>query len=63
VATRAVLASGGALSHHHGVGHSRARFVKEALGSAFPILASLKEMLDPMHLLNPGVLGVGAEPW
>jgi alkyldihydroxyacetonephosphate synthase len=63
VATRAALNSGGTLSHHHGVGHSRARFVKEALGSAYPILASLKEMLDPMHLLNPGVLGVGAESW
>ena len=30
--TRAVLAEGGALSHHHGVGLNRARFVREALG-------------------------------
>ena len=30
--TRAVLADGGALSHHHGVGLNRARFVAEALG-------------------------------
>jgi alkyldihydroxyacetonephosphate synthase len=63
VATRAVLASGGTLSHHHGVGHNRARFVPEALGSAYPVLCALKDMLDPLHILNPGVLGVGGQPW
>ena len=31
--TRAVLGRGGALSHHHGVGLNRARFVREALGA------------------------------
>ena len=30
--TAAVLARGGALCHHHGVGLNRARFVREALG-------------------------------
>ena len=30
--TRAVLEHGGALSHHHGVGLNRARFVRDALG-------------------------------
>ena len=30
---RAVLAAGGNLSHHHGVGLNRARFMPEALGS------------------------------
>ncbi len=63
VATRAVLSSGGTLSHHHGVGRNRARFVPEALGSAYPVLCALKEMLDPLCVLNPGVLGVGGEPW
>jgi alkyldihydroxyacetonephosphate synthase len=63
LATRAVLASGGNLSHHHGVGLNRARFVPEALGSAYPVLCALKEMLDPLRVLNPGVLGVGGEPW
>jgi alkyldihydroxyacetonephosphate synthase len=63
VASRAVLSSGGALSHHHGVGRNRARFVKEALGTAYPLLVLLKESLDPQNLLNPGVLALGAEPW
>ena len=31
--SRAVLAAGGALSHHHGVGLNRSRFVAEALGT------------------------------
>jgi alkyldihydroxyacetonephosphate synthase len=63
IAIRAVLSSGGALSHHHGVGRNRARFVKEALASAYPLLVMLKDNLDPQNLLNPGVLGLGGEPW
>jgi alkyldihydroxyacetonephosphate synthase len=63
VATRAALSSGATLSHHHGVGHNRARFVKEALGSAYPLLSSLKDLLDPTNIMNPGVLGIGADPW
>ncbi len=63
VATRTVLAMGGALSHHHGVGRNRARFVAEALGSAFDVLVTLKVALDPDNLLNPGVLGIGGDPW
>ncbi|MHB1088591.1 MAG: FAD-binding oxidoreductase [Acidimicrobiales bacterium] len=62
-ASHAVLASGGALSHHHGVGRNRARFVPAALASAYPLLVALKAQLDPLNLLNPGALGIGAEPW
>jgi alkyldihydroxyacetonephosphate synthase len=56
--TRAVLAAGGALSHHHGVGLNRARFVREALGEAFDVLAEVKASLDPHGILNPGKLGL-----
>lgn len=63
VASRSVLALGGALSHHHGVGRNRARFVPEALGSAYGLLVELKRMLDPLNILNPGALGVGGPPW
>lgn len=55
---RAVLAHGGNLSHHHGVGLNRSRFVREALGSAFPVLQALKGVLDPQGILNPGKLGL-----
>jgi len=56
--TRAVLAAGGNLSHHHGVGLNRARFMREALGSAFDTLVALKDALDPNGILNPGKLGL-----
>ena len=56
--TLAVLASGGALSHHHGVGLNRSRFVQQALGPAFAVLAATKAALDPQGILNPGKLGL-----
>jgi len=56
--TRTVLAHGGSLSHHHGVGLNRARFVDEALGPARAVLARLKDALDPSGILNPGKLGL-----
>ncbi len=56
--TRAVLAAGGALSHHHGVGLNRSRFVAEALGPAFDVLVATKAALDPNGILNPGKLGL-----
>ena len=63
MATTTTLARGGSLSHHHGVGRNRARFMPEALGSGFDVLRAIKGVLDPMNLLNPGVLGLGGEPW
>jgi alkyldihydroxyacetonephosphate synthase len=57
-ATRAVLAHGGALSHHHGVGLNRGRFVATALGPALAVLATVKAALDPHGILNPGKLGL-----
>jgi alkyldihydroxyacetonephosphate synthase len=61
--THEVLAHGGALSHHHGVGRNRARFVADALGDAFGVLRDLKHLLDPDNIMNPGVLGLGGAPW
>jgi alkyldihydroxyacetonephosphate synthase len=64
---RSVLAGGGNLSHHHGVGINRGRFVAEALGAGHGVLASLKAALDPHGIMNPGKLGLptpfGAVPW
>jgi alkyldihydroxyacetonephosphate synthase len=58
-AQHAALASGASLSHHHGVGINRARFVHEALGTRpHAVLQSLKDALDPVGVLNPGKLGL-----
>jgi len=55
---RAVLAGGGTLSHHHGVGLNRSRFTAEALGAGHAVLQSVKDALDPNGILNPGKLGL-----
>ena len=53
-----MLGHGGALSHHHGVGLNRSRFMRDALGPAFDVLAATKAALDPNGILNPGKLGL-----
>ncbi len=60
--SRNVLERGGALSHHHGIGLNRGRFMAEALGGAFAVLGAVKSSLDPMGILNPGKLGL-AHPY
>ena len=58
--TRAVLANGGSLSHHHGVGRLKAVRLAAAMGPAWHAhLSQLKERWDPMGIMNPGVLGQG----
>jgi alkyldihydroxyacetonephosphate synthase len=54
----AVHAHGAAISHHHGIGLNRARFMADALGAAFEVLVGLKDTLDPRGILNPGKLGL-----
>ena len=60
--SEATLAHAGALSHHHGIGLNRGRFMARALGGAFDVLASLKATLDPAGIMNPGKLGLPAGP-
>jgi alkyldihydroxyacetonephosphate synthase len=63
----ATTARGGAISHHHGVGLNRGRFMASALGTAFDVLVAVKTALDPRGILNPGKLGLpspfGNPPW
>jgi alkyldihydroxyacetonephosphate synthase len=58
---------GGSLSHHHGIGINRAKYLPGALGAAFAVLESVKRSLDPGGILNPGKLGFqsafGPVPW
>ena len=56
-AQRAALGAGANLSHHHGVGLNRSRYMREALGSAFTSLQNIKDALDPHGIMNPGKLG------
>ncbi|RAS00310.1 FAD-binding oxidoreductase [Cupriavidus alkaliphilus] len=47
-----------ALSHHHGIGLLRAPYMASSLDTAFPLLAAVKQALDPQNILNPGKLGL-----
>lgn len=53
-----MLATGGNLSHHHGIGLNRSRFVVEALGNGHLVLSAVKAALDPNGILNPGKLAL-----
>jgi alkyldihydroxyacetonephosphate synthase len=57
----AVIGAGGVISHHHGIGINRSRFMEPALGKASLLLESLKGALDPRGILNPGKLGLPAQ--
>ena len=47
---------GGTISHHHGVGRFRARWVPRDLGSSYELLRRVKAAIDPLGLMNPGSL-------
>jgi alkyldihydroxyacetonephosphate synthase len=65
--TEATIAQGAAISHHHGIGLNRSRFLPAALGPGFDVLAGLKQTFDPAGILNPGKFGLpspfGPPPW
>ena len=66
-AQRGALGAGANISHHHGIGLNRSRFMPEALGDSLLVLQAIKTALDPKDILNPGKLGLtsarGVAPW
>lgn len=54
----ACVTAGGTISHHHGIGYSKQRWLKREGSGGLYILASLKKVLDPNNIMNPGKLGV-----
>jgi alkyldihydroxyacetonephosphate synthase len=57
-AMRICLEHGAVLSHHHGGGLARSRYLRQSLGPAHLALRRLKSALDPNGTLNPGKLGL-----
>ncbi len=56
-ATDAVVASGGTLSHHHGVGSWHAPWYRREVGDdGARVLECVAEQLDPHRVLNPHIL-------
>ncbi|MCC6215263.1 MAG: FAD-binding oxidoreductase [Polyangiaceae bacterium] len=53
----AAVAAGGTLSHHHGVGRSKAARLRAELGdSGVELFAALRRIVDPARVLNVGNL-------
>ncbi|MBN1770231.1 MAG: FAD-binding oxidoreductase [Deltaproteobacteria bacterium] len=52
----AVVEAGGVISHHHGVGVSKAAAMEGEYGHALRIAWALKRTFDPAGVLNPGKL-------
>jgi alkyldihydroxyacetonephosphate synthase len=50
------LRHGGSIVHHHGIGKSRSRWVKEEYGSSYPMLTKLKQAFDPSGVMNMGTI-------
>ena len=60
----AILANGGSISHHHGVGKLFSKFMAQHLGKEqMDVLRALKTHFDPNHIMNPGGhLGLDMDP-
>ncbi|PID39552.1 MAG: FAD-binding oxidoreductase [Proteobacteria bacterium] len=54
----AVVRAGGTISHHHGVGYSKASFMADEHGHGIEVYRQLKQVLDPQGILNPGKMGL-----
>jgi len=55
-----IHASGGSLSHHHGVGRMMGPWMRSELGdTAHDLVLAIKDYLDPRGIMNPGgILGL-----
>ena len=58
VGMTACLEAGGTISHHHGIGRLRARWLPDELGDSLEVLRAIKVALDPQGIMNPGALGL-----
>ena len=62
-AARSCAAAGGTITHHHGVGRLKARFLTEDLGeTGVDVLARIRAALDPAGIMNPASLRPTSTP-
>ena len=57
-AMEATLRVGGTISHHHGIGAVKARFMKQEHHQLMGVYRALKDEIDPKGLCNPGKMGL-----
>jgi len=56
-AMSAALELGATISHHHGVGQARSRWVADEMGGWMTVWRAIKEGLDPQGTMNPRAVG------
>lgn len=57
-AMNSCIKAGGTISHHHGIGLVRSKYMKKELGDGIVVLKRIKKALDPANIMNPGKLGI-----
>lgn len=45
---------GGAISHHHGIGRLKAKYMEKEWGAGLLLFKKFKELYDPHNIMNPG---------
>jgi alkyldihydroxyacetonephosphate synthase len=56
-AARTSVEKGGILNDHHGIGFKLGFLMPELYGAAWPVMQGIKDLLDPLGIMNPGKLG------
>ena len=56
-AMTAALELGAAITHHHGVGQARARWIADEMGGWMRVWKAVKEGIDPEGIMNPRAVG------
>jgi alkyldihydroxyacetonephosphate synthase len=56
-AMTAALELGATISHHHGTGQARARWVADEMGGWMSVWKSVRRAIDPAGIMNPRALG------
>jgi alkyldihydroxyacetonephosphate synthase len=63
VVTRAIVAAGGTITHHHAIGRDHAPYLPAEVGEfGIELLRAVKERCDPAGIMNPGKLVDFAAP-
>ena len=56
-ASEAIVATGGTITHHHGIGRDHSPYMEAEVGrTGLEALRAVKERLDPTGIMNPGKL-------
>ena len=56
-AMTAALELGAAITHHHGVGQARSRWIADEMGGWMRVWKAVKEGIDPEGIMNPRAVG------